>query len=138
MITVLSFILLTHFFTSIQQQVTSADAPPVEVLEVEVLAREFKPIMGRDPRMKRIVLALVGALALLVLVTAVLAVILVRDDKPASGPTATLPTEPMTVVTPPPVMPQAKVEAPPVATPPAVTTPPPATPTSTPPNGANG
>lgn len=53
MITLLSFILLTHFFIPTQQQVTSAGAPPVEVLEVEVLAREFKPIMGRDPRMNQ-------------------------------------------------------------------------------------
>ncbi len=53
MITLLSFILLTPLFTSTQRQVTSADAPPVEVLEVEVLAREFKPIMGRDPRMNQ-------------------------------------------------------------------------------------
>ena len=49
MITLLSFILLTQFFTSVQEQVT----PPVEVLEVEVLAREYKATNPRDPRMNQ-------------------------------------------------------------------------------------
>ena len=53
MITLLSFILLTQLFSSTQEQVTPAGAPPVEILEVEVLAREFKPIKGRDPRLSQ-------------------------------------------------------------------------------------
>jgi len=49
MVTLLSFILLTQFFTLTQEQVT----PPVEVLEVEVFAREYKGTNPRDPRLNQ-------------------------------------------------------------------------------------
>ena len=49
MATLLSFILLTQFFTFAQEQVT----PPVQILEVEVFAREFKGTNPRDPRLNQ-------------------------------------------------------------------------------------
>ena len=50
MVTLLSLLLLAQFFTPAQEQTISAGAPPLEVLEVEVLAYEFKPRRVRDPR----------------------------------------------------------------------------------------
>lgn len=46
----LSFVLLTQFFTFTQEQVTSAGAPPIEVLEAEVLMMEVKGNRSRVPR----------------------------------------------------------------------------------------
>lgn len=50
MVTLLSFVLLAQLFLPVQEQVTSAGAPPVEVLDVEVLASEFKARRVPDPR----------------------------------------------------------------------------------------
>jgi hypothetical protein len=49
MVTLLSFVLLTQWFTFTQKQVT----PPVEVLAIEVFAREYKGTNPRDPRMNQ-------------------------------------------------------------------------------------
>ena len=50
MATLLSFILLIQFFTPVQEQSTSTQSPPVDVLELEVLARHYKARRVKDPR----------------------------------------------------------------------------------------
>lgn len=50
MVTLLSLLMLTLFLTPAQEPVTSTNATPLEVLEVEVLAYEFKGRSARGPQ----------------------------------------------------------------------------------------